>query len=134
MASVSINSIGRRVACRLLLLLGVALAVQPIKPSWADTIPEVRRVRFGLHAGRTRIVIDVDQEVAFSVEAPGDSTRLVVALPEMTWRVEDGSPSPRPGLASGYDHGSDGPGRARVTVDMRGPVRLAQQLTGFDPP
>lgn len=113
----------------LLLALLVLLApswVRPVVAQGADAPPAVGAVRFGLHEGRTRLVIEVDRTVAFTATAMAQPPRLVVDLPELRWQVAtDGLPR---GLVTGYRYGEVGPGRSRLIADVVRPFRVASQF------
>jgi N-acetylmuramoyl-L-alanine amidase len=98
-------------------------------PSLAGSLPEVAGVRFGVDGRRTRVVIDIDQAVAFSATAENDAPRLVVDLPEVAWRPPRPIPSSRPdGLAKAYRHDAPEPGKARLVVDARAPFRIVHRF------
>src|SRR3954454_2623820 len=126
-ASVPISSLNGVAYRRLLAFLCFVLAVQPTARPRADTIAEVRSIRFGVDAGRTRIVIDVDQKIAFSAVA-SLPVGLVVDLPEVRWRLRDGPRSRPHGLARSYLYGSGGLGRGWLLVKMSKPVHIVRQL------
>src|SRR5215213_5894659 len=114
-------------ACRLL-VGSLALALL----SWssiAGSLPEVAGVRFGVDGQRTRIVVDLDRAVAFSATAENDPPRLVVDLPEVVWRPPRPDPSTQlDGLAKAYRHDTPEPGRARLIVDARAPLRVVRRF------
>ncbi|MCB2056282.1 MAG: AMIN domain-containing protein, partial [Geminicoccaceae bacterium] len=102
--------------CTLLLLSFVAEA--------AAQVAGVTAIRFGRHEDRTRIVVDVDRDVAFSAHALDAPARLVIDLPEVAWNVAV-TPQSRPrGLARALRYGRMEPGRARIVVDLTEPVEI----------
>jgi hypothetical protein len=114
---------------RLLAFSCLVLAGMPSSRPIADQIAEAGGIRFGSDdAGRTRVVVDVDQQIGYSATVARLPPGLVISLPDVRWRLEDGPP-PRPhGLALGFIKGSTGQGRAWLVVKMRRPVRIARQL------
>ncbi len=90
--------------------------------------PEVTGIRFGVHDGRTRIVVDFDRRLEPAVLVRTDPPRLVLDLPEVRFRVRpDPLGSPR-GLATGHRYGRLEPGRSRIVFDLSAPFRIARQF------
>ncbi len=113
-------------ACRFLIgSLGIALLSWP---SIAGSLPEVDGVRFGVDGRRTRVVIDLDQAVAFSARAVNDPPRLVVDLPEVIWRSRSNSSAQLDGLAKAYRYDVPEPGKGRLIVDARAPFRVVRRF------
>jgi N-acetylmuramoyl-L-alanine amidase len=114
-------------ACRLL-VGSLALALL----SWssiAGSLPEVAGVRFGVDGQRTRVVVDLDQAVAFSATAENDPPRLVIDLPEVVWRPpRPDLPAQLDGLAKAYRHDTPEPGKVRLIVDARAPFRVVRRF------
>lgn len=112
----------------ILALLIVGLAP---RPGVAQTLrapasgqAEIRSVRVGEAGGRTRIVLEADRAVAYTVTALADPPRLVVDLPEVRWpAARSAEPGPR-GLATGLRFGKLDAGRGRLVVDVGQPFRI----------
>ncbi len=103
--------------------LGVALFCATAFGALAAT---VEGVRIGEHPGRTRIVLDLSESVAFEFFTLAEPYRVVVDLPEMAW---DDSPTlsrARRGLVTGLRFGLFRPGTSRLVLDTAGPVRVAK--------
>ncbi|GBD44322.1 N-acetylmuramoyl-L-alanine amidase AmiA [bacterium HR40] len=86
--------------------------------------PEVGGIRFGIHGGRTRFVVDFDRRVEPAVAVLPSPPRLVVDLPEVRFRIR-ADPLGRPrGLATAQRYGRLEPGRSRIVVDLAAPSRI----------
>jgi N-acetylmuramoyl-L-alanine amidase len=109
------------------LLVAVLLLLATIQAAAAT--PLVNGIRFGIHPDTTRIVLDVSQPVAFSVYPLDDPYRLIVDLPEVTWRVAPGGSTAPRGLVTGYRFGLFERGISRLVVDLSGPFEVRRTLT-----
>jgi N-acetylmuramoyl-L-alanine amidase len=123
-APVSLLPVVRAGSALLLFLLAWLWPVAGLRA--AD--PEVTGIRFGVHDGRTRIVVDFDRRLEPAVVVRTDPPRLVLDLPEVRFRVRpDPLGSPR-GLATGHRYGRLEPGRSRIVFDLSAPFRIARQF------
>ncbi|MDF1585940.1 N-acetylmuramoyl-L-alanine amidase [Marinimicrococcus flavescens] len=110
----------------LLLILHAASGVRPVVAQASGEAPAVGAVRFGLHEGRTRLVVEVERGIAFTATALDQPPRLVIDLPELRWQVaSDGQPR---GLVTGYRYGSIEQGRSRLVADLSRPFRITDQF------
>ena len=81
-------------------------------PAWSQ--PTVTGLRFGVDAPRTRVVLDLDQPIRYTLHALADPDRLVLDLGPVDWRLQEG-PRPR-GLARGHVIEVGGDGRPFVRL------------------
>jgi len=81
-------------------------------------------VRLGLHATRTRVVVDLTAQPAFRLFTLVDPPRLVVDLQQADWLVPAGALPGSTGLVRGVRHGLLDGGVTRVVLDLDGPVRV----------
>ena len=91
--------------------------------------PTVSNIRFGEHADRTRIVIEVGSEVNFSSFLLANPTRLVVDLPEVIWDLPEGAEKRSYGFIEKYRFGLFKEGVARLVFDLDTTVRLVSKFT-----
>ena len=91
--------------------------------------PTVSNIRFGEHADRTRIVIEVGSEVNFSSFLLANPTRLVVDLPEVIWDLPEGAEKRSYGFMEKYRFGLFKEGVARLVFDLDTTVRLVSKFT-----
>ncbi|MDD9798276.1 MAG: N-acetylmuramoyl-L-alanine amidase, partial [Alphaproteobacteria bacterium] len=87
---------------------------------------EIRDLRLGAHEARTRLVIEMTEKVPYNVFLLANPYRAVVELPAATWAIADIARDT--GLVSGVRYGAFQPTQARVVLDLRGPVKVQQQL------
>lgn len=80
-------------------------------------------VRFGVHPGKTRMVIELSEAVEFKTFVLQDPYRVVVDLPQFAWHVGK-IEKPRGAIISDVRHGLQKPGISRLVIDTTGPVAL----------
>ena len=91
-------------------------------------LPVVMSARIGEHQDRTRLVIELSDPVnlrAFALAAPD---RVVIDMPEVSWRL--GAP-PRPsgfGAVKSYRYGQFRAGNSRMVIDLNQPVSVSDAL------
>lgn len=110
----------------LLGLFGLAAGFFPVSP--AAAAPVVTDARIGVHQGYTRFVLDLSEQLPYKIFTLPDPYRVVIDLPEVTWRVEmpeTGSPA---GLVANYRYGLFRPGNSRVVIDASGPVLIHEHF------
>lgn len=101
-----------------ILLLALALAMPA-----AAAQPEVTALRFGFDAPRTRIVLEADQPLTYTVRTLAAPNRLVVELGGVAWRLQDVPGRPR-GLVQGHQLETGKDGHLRLVVGMAKPFRV----------
>ena len=110
---------------RLVQLLSTLLALlAPVGAVSAGPAATVTDVRTGVDAERTRVVLDLDRPVAFTLFGLADPYRLVVDLPEVDWRAERPARPRTVGVVSGLRVGLFRPGTSRLVLDLTTPVRV----------
>lgn len=85
--------------------------------------PAVYNVRFGEHADKTRVVLDLSESVAYDIFTLAQPYRVVIDLPSVTWQAPDGGAAGR-GLVDHYRFGQFKPGTSRIVFDVTGPVGI----------
>lgn len=111
---------------RLVLVAGfvlVALACAAAS-AFARTVIVVTDIRIGEHEGKTRVVLDLNQAVPFSVFTLSDPYRVVVDLPEVGWRLPAKPLPVRIGLMDKLRYGLFKPGNSRIVLDVMGPIAV----------
>ena len=96
-------------------LTGTAVAAMPLASD----------VRLGVHAGKTRLVIELSDTIDFSVFALADPYRIVVDLPEIAWQAPDGAYRRKGGLIDGLRFGLFKPGQSRLVLDLKAPAEVS---------
>jgi len=88
----------------------------------------VMSARIGEHDDRTRLVIELSDPVNLRTFALANPDRVVIDMPEVTWRL--GAP-PRPsgfGSVKSYRYGQFRAGNSRMVIDLNQPVTVSDAL------
>ncbi len=91
-------------------------------------MPMVMSARIGEHEDRTRLVIELSDPVNLRAFALASPDRVVIDMPEVTWRL--GAP-PRPsgfGAVKSYRYGQFRAGNSRMVIDLNQPVTVSDAL------
>jgi N-acetylmuramoyl-L-alanine amidase len=107
----------------LLWLLGAQAALAEGFPGDGD--PAV--VRFGSDGPRTRLVVDLDQPVAFTAAVLAEPPRLIIETPRLRWRETAALVQPPGALATAWRVEPAGD-RSLLIVDMQGPFRIIDRF------
>lgn len=73
---------------------------------------------------RTRFVLDLSQEVDFTVFGLADPYRVVIDLPWIEFQLPPGTGTTGRGLVSDWRFGQFAAGRSRIVLDVTGPVKI----------
>ncbi len=105
-------------------------SAQQAKKPGADRAVSVQAMRLVGDATRTRLVVDLSREIKFGLLRLRDPYRLVVDLPNTQFDLEpETAPAAERGLVQDYRYGLVGPGRARIVLDLSGPVNVVQSFS-----
>lgn len=91
-------------------------------------LPIVMSARIGEHNDRTRLVIELSDPVNLRAFALANPDRVVLDMPEVSWRL--GAP-PRPsgfGAIKSYRYGQFRAGNSRMVIDLNQPVSISDAL------
>lgn len=91
-------------------------------------LPIVMSARIGEHNDRTRLVIELSDPVNLRAFALANPDRVVIDMPEVSWRL--GAP-PRPsgfGAIKSYRYGQFRVGNSRMVIDLNQPVSVSDAL------
>lgn len=109
-----------------LMTLGFAVATVPMtaaaQTAAQSRAPQVLDVRVGLHGARTRVVLDLDRAVKFDVFTLPEPYRVVLNLPEVTWKLNPSALPENKGMLSRLRYGLFSPGTARMVFDVKSPI------------
>ena len=75
--------------------------------------------RLGIHAEKTRLVIEFSQSVDYRVFALANPDRIVIDFPEIDWRMRPGAKPRAEGIVQGFRFGLVRPGTSRVVLDLK---------------
>lgn len=102
---------------------GPSVGAQPHGP-----LPIVMSARIGEHEDRTRLVIELSDPVNLRAFALANPDRVVIDMPEVSWRL--GAP-PKPsgfGPIKSYRYGQFRAGNSRMVIDLNSPVTVSDAL------
>jgi len=105
---------------------GSAIAVeqgQNLRPP-VQTQPVATDVRLGGDESQTRFVIDLSRKIDFAAFTLADPYRVVIDLPEVTFRLPDKVGDQGRGLVKAFRYGLVMRGGSRIVLDTGGPVRV----------
>jgi N-acetylmuramoyl-L-alanine amidase len=119
------SRIGRLVSCvsvALAALSGAAAAQQPVV-ALARTAPAAKpEATLKADSYRTRFIIGLESKVDFQVFSLTEPNRVYVDLPDIKLQLP-GQPADGPvGLIKSFRGGLSAPGKARIVIDVTGPV------------
>jgi len=114
--------LARRPVLAALAAAGGLLAV----PGAAAAMARAMGVRLGNHGDFTRVVLDLTEEVRFSLFTLADPYRVVVDLPEVDWAFRSHGVAGGGGddVIAALRYGLFRPGNARVVLDLHRPVAV----------
>ncbi|NKB22321.1 MAG: AMIN domain-containing protein [Alphaproteobacteria bacterium] len=93
----------------------------------ASAMPVVDSVRIGDYSEKTRFVMEFDKPVKFNVFTLGSPYRVVIELPEVTWKIKPNA-VPRGKRITGYRFGLFRPGQSRVVIDLKSPIKVSRSF------
>ncbi len=86
--------------------------------------PIASDVRLAGDDKRTRFILDLDRNIPFRAFALADPYRVVVDLPQITFRLAAGSGAAGRGLVKAFRYGLVMPGGSRIVFDLAGPAKI----------
>jgi N-acetylmuramoyl-L-alanine amidase len=90
----------------------------------ASSVPVASDVRLAGDDKQTRFILDLDSKVQLRAFALADPYRVVVDLPEVTFRLPPGAGSTGRGLVKAFRYGLVMPGGSRIVFDLTGPAKI----------
>lgn len=121
---------GRLAAVSVAALIGLATLISLPGISTADADEQITAIgaRLGGDAQRTRFVTDLTKPVSFSVTLLDNPYRVIVDLPNVSFNLPSALGKTGRGLVSAYRYGQFGEGKARIVMDVSGPVKVAKSF------
>lgn len=114
--------VSRLKAILLLLFLGVVCS------GAAYAAPEVIDVRLGGDTQKTRFVLEVKENITYSISVIPDPYRVIVDVSEVDWKDKTGGEGKGRGLVQSYRYGLIKAGTSRIVLDLKEPVRVTQSF------
>jgi N-acetylmuramoyl-L-alanine amidase len=112
-----------------LLVLAVVCGLSAQEGHAQNAPPTVEDIRYGLNAGKTRIVLDFDRPATFRAFMLADPPRLVVDLPRSGWKIPRHRPVAAGDVLKSYRSGDLDGGLTRIVFDLRKPAIVAGAFT-----
>lgn len=103
------------------LAAGDAVAAQPAA---AESFPVASDVRLAGDDRQTRFVLDLDRRIDLRAFALANPDRVVVDLPQVTFRLPDTAGRTGRGLVKAFRYGLVMPGGSRLVFDLAGPAKI----------
>jgi N-acetylmuramoyl-L-alanine amidase len=94
-------------------------------PAAAPEFPIASDVRLAGDSRQTRFVLDLDKSIPFRAFALADPYRVVVDIPQVSFRLPAGVGTAGRGLIKAFRYGLVMPGGSRIVFDLTGPARIA---------
>lgn len=97
---------------------GVAL-LHPVRAGQAAGETVVEDIRYGLNAGKTRVVVDMNRKADFRAFMLADPPRLVIDIENAQWRIPRTQPVRRGDILTSYRSGDLDDGLTRIVFDLK---------------
>ena len=75
-------------------------------------------------AKRTRFIVDLSRSVDFSASALAEPDRVILDMPQVTFKLPPKSGESGRGLVKAWRYGLIAPGKSRIVLDLSGPARI----------
>lgn len=92
----------------------------------ALAVPLATEMRLGEHPDRTRLVVELNEQITISHFTLADPYRIVVDMPEIAWQIGDKAHELKGGLVEGLRFGLFKPGQTRLVLDLKAPAVVAK--------
>jgi N-acetylmuramoyl-L-alanine amidase len=103
-----------------------AAAEEPPHASSAPVFPIASDARLAGDAKLTRFVLDLDKMVEFRAFALDDPYRVVLDIPQVSFRLPAGTGATGRGLIRAFRYGMVMPGGSRMVFDLSGPAKITK--------
>ena len=90
----------------------------------AASYPVASDARLAGDSRQTRFILDLDKTIPFRAFALADPYRLVIDIPQVSFRLPAGTGSTGRGLVKAFRYGLVMPGGSRLVFDLTGPARI----------
>ena len=103
---------------------GVGLATAAPQAPASDSVPVATEVRLGGDEAQTRFIMDISQKIDLHVFTLADPYRVVVDIPQVTFRLPQKAGETGRGLIKAFRFGLVMPGGSRIVFDLVKPARV----------
>jgi N-acetylmuramoyl-L-alanine amidase len=97
-----------------------------LTPVPASNFPIASEARLAGDAKQTRFVLDLDKTIAFRAFTLADPYRVIVDIPQVSFRLAPGAGNTGRGLIKAFRYGLVLPGGSRIVFDLTGPAKIAK--------
>jgi N-acetylmuramoyl-L-alanine amidase len=94
-------------------------------PVATSTFPIASDARLAGDARQTRFILDLDKPIQFRAFALADPYRVVVDIPQVSFKLAAGTGAAGRGLVKAFRYGLVMPGGSRIVFDLTGPAKIA---------
>ncbi|WP_114360791.1 MULTISPECIES: N-acetylmuramoyl-L-alanine amidase [Rhodopseudomonas] len=91
-----------------------------------SSFPVASDVRIAGDDRQTRLIVDLDGKVPLRAFALADPYRVVIDLPQISFRFPRGTGESARGLIKAFRYGLVMPGGSRIVLDLSGPAKIAK--------
>ncbi|MFN3659373.1 MAG: N-acetylmuramoyl-L-alanine amidase [Pseudolabrys sp.] len=105
------------------------VAARALPAPVAQGLPVASDVRLGGDDQRTRFVLDLTRKIDLAVFTLADPYRVVVDLPQVTFKLPAKAGDQPRGLVKAFRYGLIMQGGSRIVLDTKGPVRVEKAFT-----
>jgi N-acetylmuramoyl-L-alanine amidase len=90
-----------------------------------SSFPTALDARLAGDGKQTRFVLDLDRSITFRTFTLSDPYRVVIDIPQISFRLPAGTGAQGRGLVKAFRYGLVMPGGSRIVIDLTGPARVA---------
>jgi N-acetylmuramoyl-L-alanine amidase len=95
-------------------------------PVAASNFPIASDARLAGDGKQTRFILDLDKPIQFRAFALADPYRVVVDIPQVSFKLAAGTGTAGRGLVKAFRYGLVMPGGSRIVFDLTGPAKIAK--------
>ena len=95
-------------------------------PAAASNFPVVSDARLAGDVKQTRVVLDLDKPIQFRAFPLADPYRVVLDLPQVSFKLGAGTGVTGRGLVKAFRYGLVMPGGSRIVFELTGPAKIAK--------
>src|SRR5262245_58645565 len=108
---------------------GPASVAEPAGTGWSADVSDravvaATAVELGGDEARTRFTLVLSAATTYQHFSLADPYRVIIDMPDVSFRLPKGSGQPGHGLIQAYRYGLFAPGKSRIVIDVKGPVRI----------
>jgi N-acetylmuramoyl-L-alanine amidase len=95
------------------------------EPAGVASFPIASDARLAGDGKRTRFILDLDKTIQFRAFALADPYRVIVDIPQTSFKLATGTGTAGRGLVKAFRYGLVMPGGSRIVFDLTGPAKIA---------